>query len=290
MREAMPSLDVNGVSLFYAEKGAGDPLVLVHGIPTDYRAWDSQLDSFSEQYRAISYSRRYAYPNDRRGDLLDSTVENNATDLMGLIERLRLTSAHVVGHSYGGFIALYLAAHHPDMVRSLVLVEPAVSTLLVKNPKNILEFLLLLLRSPSVALSAARYVRKGNNPSFKALERGDLLTAVKHNLDAIEDKNGVLDSLPAKTRAMMIDNARTVGELRTRFPVFTREDARRMRTPSLLINGESSALLRRRIGEILAGSIPNAESAKIAGAGHFPHLDKAEAFNASVLGFLQRHS
>ena len=61
----MPSLEVNGVNLFYAEKGAGEPVVFVHGIPTDYRAWDSQLDSFSEHYRAMSYSRRYAYPNAR---------------------------------------------------------------------------------------------------------------------------------------------------------------------------------------------------------------------------------
>ena len=285
----MPSLEVNGVSLFYAEKGAGEPVVFVHGIPTDYRAWDLQLDTLSEHYRAISYSRRYASPNARKGDLLDSTVENNSSDLMGLLEKLRVTPAHIVGHSYGGFISLYLAAHHPDLVRSLVLVEPAVSTLLVKNPKNILEFLLLLLRSPSVALAAARYVRKGNNPAFKALGRGDLLTAVRHNLDAIENKEGVLDKLPAKRRGMMIDNARTVGELRTRFPVFTRDDAKRIRTPSLLISGESSALVLRRIAEILADSIPNAEKVRILGAGHFPHLDKAEEFNTRVLGFLQRH-
>ena len=133
-------------------------------------------------------------------------------------------------------------------------------------------------------------MRKGNNPAFKALERGDLPAAVKHKLDAIEDKDVLLDKLPTKTRAMMIDDARTVGELRTRFPVFTRDDLRRMRTPSLLINGESSALVLRRIEEILADSIPNAEMAKISGAGHFPHLDKAEEFNASVLGFVRRHS
>ncbi|TLY14791.1 MAG: hypothetical protein E6K84_01580 [Thaumarchaeota archaeon] len=72
MREAIPSLELNGVNLFYAEKGAGEPVVFVHGIPTDYRAWDSQLDSFSEHYRAIAYGRRYAYPNAREGDLLDS--------------------------------------------------------------------------------------------------------------------------------------------------------------------------------------------------------------------------
>ena len=88
----------------------------------------------------------------------------------------------------------------------------------------------------------------------------------------------------------MIDNARTVGELRTRFPVFTRDDASRMRTLSLLISGESSALVLRGIGQILAESIPNCERARISGAGHFPHLDKAEEFNARVLGFLRLDS
>ncbi len=275
--------------LFYTEKGAGQPVILVHGIPTDYRAWASQLDAFSSRYRVVSYSRRYAYPNSREGDLLDSTVENNALDLLGLLEKLEIKPSHVVGHSYGGFVALYLAAHHPEFVRSLVLVEPAVSTVLVKNSRNVFEFLLLLLRNPSVALSAAGYVRR-NNPAFKALSNGDSLAAVKHNLDAIEGRDGVLDQLPAQTRAMMIDNARTVGELRTRFPTFTRTDASSLRTPSLVINGERSPHFLRRIGEILAESIPRAERKIVTGAGHFPHIENSADFNNIVIDFFRRNS
>jgi len=105
----MPSIDVDGVSLFYEEKGTGQPLLFVHGIPTDYRAWGSQLDAFSDNYRVIAYSRRYAQPNKREGDLLDSTIENNTTDLVGFIKKLGIAPVHLVGHSYGGFIASYCA-------------------------------------------------------------------------------------------------------------------------------------------------------------------------------------
>src|SRR5260370_4230109 len=98
----MPTVDVDGVTLFYEEKGSGEPVLFCHGIPTDYRAWLSQMDVFSNSYRAISYNRRHAAPNKREGDLTDSTVGNNAVDLKGLIETLEIGTVHLAGNSYGG--------------------------------------------------------------------------------------------------------------------------------------------------------------------------------------------
>ncbi len=45
--EPMPNLDVNGINLYYEERGSGDPLLFCHGIPTDYRAWGAQVAEFS---------------------------------------------------------------------------------------------------------------------------------------------------------------------------------------------------------------------------------------------------
>jgi pimeloyl-ACP methyl ester carboxylesterase len=286
----MPSIDVGGVNLYYEEKGTGRPLVLVHGTPTDYRAWSAQIEPFSRAHRTIAVSRRYAAPNLRQGDLADSTVENNAADLKGFIEKLGMGPVDLVGHSYGGFAVAYLAADHPDLVRSLVLVEPAVSTLLVANQKSAVQLLALLFRSPSVALAARRFQSRSLIPSLKALDAGDLGKAVELNVDGVQDSPGAYRKMSEGTRRMMLDNGKTIAELRTEFPRFTTAEARRISARTLILNGESTSLWLRRIGELLAAAVPKAEAVGVAKARHFPHMENPEFFNERVLAFLQSES
>ena len=286
----MTSVDSTGGSLFYVEKGAGQPVLFVHGIPTDYRAWNSQVDAISGDYRAIAFSRRYAYPNKRNGDLQDSTVENNAVDLVGFIKKLGVAPVHLVGHSYGGFIAAYCAAKNPELIRSLILVDPAASTILIKDPKNPVQFLSLLLTKPSTALSAAKFTTKSLNPSLAAVHRGDLDTALRLNVDGIMNRDGAFEQFSESVRAMMKDNARTVAELDTRLPVFTNEDARRIVAPTLLINGANSPKFFHTIVDELAKATPKSEVVRISGSAHFPHLENPSEFNTQLLEFLHKHS
>jgi len=280
----MPSVSADGVDLYYEEKGTGEPVVFSHGIPTDHRAWSSQMDAFSKNYRTIAYSRRYAAPNDRKGDLSDSTVENNAADLKGLVEKLGVGPIRLVGHSYGGFTAAYFASEHPELVRSLVLVEPAISTLLVENASSQAQMFSLLLRSPSVALSARRFQTTSLYPSLKALDAGQIEKAVELNVDGVQDKRGAFALMPEPVRAMMLENARTIAELRTVFPPF-KARAGKLTCKTLVVNGEDSALWLRRIGELLARALQNGDSFKVPHARHFPHLENDSAFNGRVLEF-----
>lgn len=282
----MPTADADGVSLYYEERGSGDPVVFVHGIPTDYRAWGAQVEPFSRSYRMIALSRRYAAPNMRQGDILDSTVQNNAADIAGFVQKLGIVPVHLVAHSYGGYAATYLAADHPDLLRSLVLVEPAVATMLVADPKSQAQVLSLLFRSPSVALAARRFQSGSLFPALRALEEGNMERAVELNVDGIQAMRGAYRGFPEEIRRMMLDNARTVGEQRTDFPRFTAAEAGKIKTPTLIINGESSALWLRRIGEMLVRSIPGARRETVGGARHFPHMENPGSFNKAVLGFV----
>jgi non-heme chloroperoxidase len=285
----MPSIDVDGVSLYYEEAGRGQPVLFCHGIPTDYRAWQPQQDPFSKNYRTITYSRRYASPSNRQGDLADSTIGNNASDLKGLIENLGLGPVHLVGHSYGGFISAYLAADHPDMVRSLTLVEPAVSTLLVEDPESKAQMFSLLLRSPTVALSARRFQSNSLYLSYKALDAGQMERATELNVDGVQDKQGGYASVPDQVRKMMLDNARTIAELKTKFPSF-KPHIRRIAMKTLVVNGESSPLWLRKIGQLFARLVPQGESFTVPGTRHFPHLENPVEFNQHVMHFINQNA
>jgi pimeloyl-ACP methyl ester carboxylesterase len=285
----MPSIDVDGVSLYYERAGTGEPVLLSHGIPTDYRAWNAQVEEFSKRYSTVTYSRRYAAPNHRDGDVTDSTVAANAADLKGLIEKLGIAPVHLVGHSYGGFVAAYLAADHPDLVRSLVLVEPAIATLLVEDPNSSGQMFALLLGNPGVALSARRFQSGSLAPSLKALDSGKPEKAVQLNVDGIQNRVGAFAELPESAREMMLDNAKTIAELRTVLPPF-KAQAGKISCRTLVINGEQSAAWLQRIGQLVSRSVPHCEALTVTAARHFPHLENAVEFNADVLKFLSKRS
>jgi len=280
-------MDIGGVSLYYEEKGNGESVVFSHGIPTDYRAWSAQVEVFSKSYRAISYSRRYASPNAKSGDLSDSTIANNAADLKGFIEKLGAGPVHLVGHSYGGFTAAYLAADHPELVRSLVLVESAIATMLVEDPTNSGQLLSLLIRNPSVALSARRFQNRSLHPSLVALDAGQKEKAVELNVDGVQDHPGAFKKMPDAVRAMMVDNARTIAELNTKLPSF-REKAAKLGSRTLIVNGAESALWLRRIGQLTAAAVSGCEYATISNSRHFPHIENPTELNACVMTFLAK--
>src|SRR5438132_4604265 len=281
---------VGGMKLAYVRAGIGEPVVFVHGIPTDYRAWNSQIEPFSSKYQVIAYSRRLAQPNQNSMDYEKSTIETNSADLVGLIEQLGISPVHLVGHSYGGFAAAYCASTNPQLIRTLTLIEPAVSTMLLKNRKSISQFLGLLFTHPSIARSAARFQRGSLDPSLKAFRQGDFDKSLRFNLDGIMNRHGAFEKFPEPVRTMVKENERTVGELMDEVPVFGREEESKISAPRLLHHGNEYPEVRHDIVDRLGKAIPNSEVSTISGAAHFPHFEKPQEFNQLVLGFLSKHS
>jgi len=88
-------------------------------------------------------------------------------------------------------------------------------------------------------------------------------------------------------KKMMIENARTIEELKTKFPTF-KDHVKRIQCKTLVINGEEGAPWLRRIGELFATLAPHGETVKVSHSKHFPHIENASEFNQKVLGFLSR--
>jgi non-heme chloroperoxidase len=232
--------------------------------------WKFQIESFAQKFRVVSYSRRYAYPNQWPGDGEDNSLTNNATDLAEfIIKRLDLGPSHLIGHSYGALTALYTAYQHPELVRTLVLGEPPVMSLLENNHKYIKEL----------------YAIRENVQD--AIRRGDMERAVSIFLDGVMRREGFFYRLPSYARAMLMDNVKSLrGELASISQRFTLEDARKVTMPTLLVKGELSPKFLHQIIGILASCMPNSEELIIPAESHNLALEKPHVFNTGVLEFL----
>ena len=112
---------VRGTKLAYIEVGSGEPVIFVHGGFIDFTLWEQQLPAVAERFRAIAYSRRYAWPNDGIPDGADDPMSPHADYLAAIIQTLGLGPTHHVGHSAGAFICMLTAHRSPQLVRSLTL-------------------------------------------------------------------------------------------------------------------------------------------------------------------------
>jgi pimeloyl-ACP methyl ester carboxylesterase len=117
-------LSVDGAVLEYAIVGAGEPVVLIHGafIAEAYAPLCAE-PAVAARYRLVRYHRR-GYAGSSRVSAPFS-IAQQAADCRALLRGLGIERAHVVGHSSGGLIALQLALDAPEVVHSLVLLEPA---------------------------------------------------------------------------------------------------------------------------------------------------------------------
>lgn len=119
--------DDNPVGLHYVEAGSGETVIFVHGAQEDYRLFMPQVEALKNNYHAVTYSRRYNYPNSYHwGEEATFNVYTEADDLESLIDDLDTNSVHLAGHSYGGLIAMEFAGQQPTKVKSLILSEPPV--------------------------------------------------------------------------------------------------------------------------------------------------------------------
>ncbi len=127
-----------GVSIYYKDWGAGQPVVFSHGWPLNADAWDDQLNLVaSNGYRAVAHDRR---GHGRSTQTWDSNhMDQYADDLAELIDYLDLGDVVLVGHSTGGGeVCRYLGRHGTARVAKAVLVG-AVAPLMLKtgaNPKG----------------------------------------------------------------------------------------------------------------------------------------------------------
>jgi pimeloyl-ACP methyl ester carboxylesterase len=287
----LPRVTVNGAPFAYRERGTGEPVVLVHGSVSDIRTWQQPLSAIGESHRAIAYSRRYARPNDDITPGADDQMLPHVADLTCLLEALDAAPAHLVGHSWGAFICLLTAIHHPDVVRTLVLEEPPVLSLYLSTPPRATELVALLARRPKTAVALIAFGARTIAPAQKAFKRGDDEEALRRFALGVLGRDSY-GRVPEERKQQMRENVNAFRAqmLGAGFPPLTEDEVRGVRAPSLLITGERTPAFQRHLSDRVHQLLPRAERITVADASHRLHEENPTAVNEAIVSFISQHT
>jgi 3-oxoadipate enol-lactonase len=119
-----PSVEGAGVALNVVERGAGAPVLLIHGLASDAEAMAPVAQALAAEARVIAYDRRGYGSSGAPEPYVGTTIEEQAQDAAALLGALAAGPAVVCGDGFGALVALDLAKRHGALVRAAVLSEP----------------------------------------------------------------------------------------------------------------------------------------------------------------------
>ena len=261
----MEFLRTNGLKIAFDRVGEGPPLVLAHGAADDGRAWRPQVAALAEDFTVVAWDEPGA---GRSSDLpADFRLSDYADCLAALIEQLALGPAHVGGLSWGGTVVQELYRHHPQLVRTLILVDTYAGwkgSLPEDEVQRRVAAARRMLAAPPEAF----------DPAFGGLFAGAPPPEVLPLLEAMA-------------------SAARPATLRTQLPLMAEADHRdllpRIATPTLLIWGALDARSPLSVARAFEQAIPGATLVVIPGCGHVSNLEKPAQFNDAVRDFCRAH-
>jgi pimeloyl-ACP methyl ester carboxylesterase len=272
-------LNVGRLSLHVAELGAGEPVLLMHGFPTDWEDWRKQMEALAAAgFRAIACDLPGYGQSQRLPSLLDYRATLLTADIAGLIRALQLPRVHVIGHDWGGTLAYCLAAEHPELVNKLIVLNAGHPELF----RNALRHYEQLRRSWYMFLFQLPCL-----PEWLLTRRAAMSLALR----GMEVRRGAFSDadLDRHVHAMRLPGAAHAALSYYRAAFREPVRARRMITgPTLALWGDQDRALS---SELLLLDLPkhvaNVTIRHFAEAGHWLHHDLPDEIASHVLNYLR---
>ncbi len=265
-------MTVETITMKYLEQGEGEPVVFIHGAYADHRAWEAQREAVAESYRYVAVDLRYHGSTPWTDDGSRYSLATHVSDVAAFVQQLDAGPVHVVGLSYGSNVGLVLAAQHPELVRSLVLYEPAFDPI-VSDPDD-LETL-------------GR--EWGSNGAFAASQAGDQEEAVRLFTDWITEPSGSFETLEPSVRTVLLENSRTLPLLFAAppDPPITCERIGQIGVPVTVMKGQQTRPAFVILSDTAHECIPDSQLVTIPDATHLAPVENTPAFNEALLSHLE---
>jgi pimeloyl-ACP methyl ester carboxylesterase len=280
-------VDVDGPVHYLDFLGSGDPLVMVHGLGGSALNWIDVGPVLAHRHRAVALD--LAGFGETPLFERSAAVGANAELVSDFIETLFDQPVNLIGNSMGGHLGVIVAADRPELVKRLILVDPAVPGVHVRRPEPAMIGVMAALSVPWLAETVlARRVRSlGPDELVKqtlALVCADPSRLSPEIVEAhikLTRERGRLG--PQNTRAF-IQATRSIG-LRMADPRFWVR-ARKVSAPTLVVHGELDRVIPLAAARELVRRVPSWRLKVIDGVGHVPMMETPNLFNHAIKDFL----
>lgn len=258
----------HATTIDYETRGAGTPLVLVHGSWDDRAVWSAVTDQLDGAFRTVAYSRR-GHGESSGGGSLDDDV----ADLAALTEAVG-PPAVVAGNSLGAIIALRLASARPELVAAVCAHEPPLLALVADDPQL----------GPLVAEVGDRI-----GGVLALIAAGEHAAAAERFLDEVALGPGTWAAMAPAERQALTRHAATFGEENSDPGIYVldEETLAGIRAPVLLTGGGDSSPMFAAILSRLEELLPRAQRVEIPGAAHIPHVTHPEEYSRVIRAFAE---
>jgi 3-oxoadipate enol-lactonase len=265
----MPTVDTGQFEIFYVEEGEGFPVVLIHGLAGDHRAWLPQIAVLKDRHRVIAFDNPGSGGSSDVTDL--STTEDLARATLSMMDSIDIDRAHVIGRSMGGAIAQHTALLAPDRVHTLTLASSfakfdPVGTRVLSNMREILEW----------RDNWTDWARHSTWAFFSPKSYNEQPEAVA-NMQAI-----IGDETRSKISYVNLNKACLEHDTLDRLSEIT--------CPTLIMAGAADPVCSLTATRWMQEGIPHAETVIFENSSHFFLIEEADKAMFTIEDWLQRHT
>jgi len=244
--------NINDIKMYYEIHGEGEPLLLLHGGLGFIETFYNQIPNLAKEFRVIAVdSRGHGRTTDSDKPLSYSLM---ASDMVKLLEHLKIDSAHVVGWSDGGVIGIDLAINHPNRIRKLVVIGAHF------RAEDMSDAFIQLIKSTTA----------------ETLEKDDRFKVMIDFYKKMAPDPSHLPIFWEKIKHMWLTE-----------PNYTEKELSNIKAQTLVLAGEDEEIVRLDHVRELSQAIPNAQLNVISDAGHSVPLEKPRLVNEAIINFLK---
>lgn len=271
---------VNGANIFYRAFGTGEPVFVLHGGPGfDHTYLEPHLRGLCEKNTVFFYDQRGTGNSSATPGNEALTPDVFADDLDALRNHFTLKRINLLGHSWGGLLALHYATKHPDQVKLIVVISPmgigftfflgfVLRRFLWFRPRHVAEFVSLI-------------VNKARSADVETMRKFEKLNFPAYFFDSQLAENLILFQHPSTAKNFFTINRMIVRHL-IRSDLYSRLS--NVRCPTLILHGRED-VSQVSVAKKIHGLIPHSQFICFNECGHFPFIEKPSEFHDAVRSF-----